>query len=33
LLYAHVGGSDNPFEADRAVWATYDGWQPRYTTL
>jgi hypothetical protein len=33
LLYAHLGGCDNPFDAHRAVWSTYDGWQPQFTTL
>ena len=27
--YAHMGSKGNPFDADRAVWATYKGWQPR----
>jgi hypothetical protein len=31
-LYMHTGRKQNPFDADRAVWATYDGWQPRFTT-
>ncbi len=27
-LYEHVGSDENPYDADRAVWATYVGWQP-----
>ncbi|MFZ2276617.1 MAG: hypothetical protein WAW39_02415 [Prosthecobacter sp.] len=29
LFYDHLGGAENPFDADRAVWATYEGWQPQ----
>jgi hypothetical protein len=25
-LYGHTGGRQNPFDADRAVWATHEGW-------
>ena len=31
-LYGHTGSKRNPFDADRAVWATYEGWQPRLNT-
>ena len=31
-LYSHTGSSENPFDADRAVWATYIGWQPHIPT-
>jgi hypothetical protein len=27
-LYGHVGGKSNPFDADKAVWATHVGWSP-----
>ena len=29
-LYGHVGSKRNPFDADRAVWATYVGWKPSF---
>ena len=29
LFYDHLGGAENPFDADRAVGATYVGWQPQ----
>ncbi len=29
LFYDHLGDAENPFDADRAVWATYVGWQPQ----
>ena len=32
-LYMHVGSKHNPFDADRAVWATYEGWEPHFTAL
>jgi hypothetical protein len=30
-FYGHTGSKRNPFDAERAVWATYKGWQPRFT--
>ncbi len=32
-LYMHTGSKQNPFDAQRAVWVTYEGWQPHFTTL
>ena len=30
-LYGHMGNKQNPFDAERAVWATYKGWKPHFT--
>jgi hypothetical protein len=32
-LYGHCGSSSNPFDAARAVWATFEGWKPTFTTI
>lgn len=28
MLYMHTGSKQKPFNADKAVWATYIGWKP-----
>lgn len=32
-LYGHCGSASNPFHAARAVWATFEGWKPTFTTV
>jgi len=28
-FYGHLGSRSNPFDAERALWATYKGWKPQ----
>ncbi len=32
-LYGHCGSESNPFDPARAVWATFEGWKPTFTTV